>query len=168
MYPVRTTDPSLVLESGRFRYRDIHSVIFTLDSGTFDGGKAYRLTLKTKASADAITTVTTFTDVGGANASCSVNLNVAALATYLGDSESLDIIATLRNDTDDESLGQADMVIYNNAARADDTPPDTPSENTYTDDQIDNLIATAPAIYSPDGTKKLTLSDDGAFQVEDA
>lgn len=136
-------DPTLALTAGVLRYRDVHAVTITMSGKTLDAAHVYRLTLKRRdrPSGAALSTVTSWTvAAGGASCSGSVNLNVADIATLLGDAPWIQVDANFRDDTADETLGAGVVKLWNSTARADDTPPATAEDNTYTDDQIEALL----------------------------
>ena len=142
-----TVTPSTmaIAVTGKLVARNIHTVTVSNSEANWDAAHAYRLTIKRlRGFAGTPFVANTTWSVSGADATGTVNLNVAGILSFLGLMSSRDeFLIEWRDDTDGVTLGYADTIeITNSISREDDTPESTVDEDhTYTDSEVDTIAA---------------------------
>ena len=149
----------------------VHTVTVTFASAwrTFDTTHAFRLTVKHPtnwANSPFTITVTSFTKATS-SLSGDINLNSTALISYL-QSRTKSVAVEVWDDTDNCRVGRsASVQCLAPVQRSDDVPDTSQPVRSYTNTQIDDLIAAATGAGKP-STEKTTPVDADAFTLWDS
>lgn len=132
--------------AGLLVYADLHDLVITVTGITLNPLHTYRLTLKRVNTVGTPLAVlsTWVMDAAAGTLTGELNLNIPALGTLIGVLPSLTVQADFEDVTENVTLGISRKIkITNPVHRNTDTPPASAVNHTYTDAEIDGLLARA-------------------------
>jgi len=146
------------------------TLVFRQADGAWSSTAAYTLVVKATGTYDSVPFILASGGafvVAGADLGIQVDLNTAELYAYLGRAASRTVMIELADQTATYLVRQQ-VIVHNSVRRPADSTPAAPALNTYTDAQVDAMIAGIPAGVSPvanpiDGW---TVQSDAAGQIE--
>ncbi len=127
------------------------AIVFERTDSAWSSQAVFRLTIKPDGRYDdtpfVLVSGSAF-DVAGSTLTVAIDLNVAAIYTYLGKADTRMVMLELSDSTSAHVIRHRTPVL-NSVSRPDDTAPANADANTYTDAEVDALIGAIPAGLSP-------------------